>query len=55
MLNLYGIKESVNFNVILTVAAILGLLIIIAYLPGHFTKFDFTMPYGMFGVFHTMV
>lgn len=51
MLNLLGIKESVNFNIVLTILAVLGLLIIISFLPGHFNKLDFTMPYGVSGIF----
>ena len=52
LINLTGIKESVTLNIILTILAVLGLFIIISFLPGHFGNINYLiMPHGLFGVF----
>jgi len=53
LINWLGIKESMILNIIFTVLAVLGLLIVVSFLPGHFGEIDyFEMPNGIFGVFN---
>lgn len=51
LINIYGLRESILFNLIFTIVEVLGLVLITVLSLGHFGKVDyFEMPNGIYGV-----